>query len=169
MNNPRRETLVGGFVVVLGALFMAYASGGRAPSRNDDDSGYLVTARFNRTDGLGAGGAVRLGGIPVGTIIGQTLTDDFRAIVTMKVHAGVALPVDSAALIQSDGLLGSKYIELQPGGSEKMLAPDGRLTYTQGSIIVDDLLARILSQAKAKRAKATAKGVEGGDHEKKPD
>lgn len=185
MNTAKKETAVGAVVVVLGSLFLAYTSGGEADRKLDDESGYRVVAQFNRTDGLGTGGAVRLGGMPVGVIEKQVLTEDFHALVTMKIHTGVLLPKDTAALIHSDGLLGAKYIELQPGGEERMLAPDARLIYTQDAVIVDDLLARILSQAKIKRAQAAeekkaacpepaatgtiVEGVEGGEHEPKPD
>ena len=154
MIHSKKETLVGALVVVAGGLFIAYTTGSGAANRRGGEAGYRVTAQFNRTDGLGVGGAVRLAGLPVGSIVDQTLTDTFRTVVTLAIRSEIKLPKDSAALIQSDGLLGSKYIELQPGGSEQMIGPDERLAYTQDSLIVDDLLARILAQAKSRAAHA---------------
>jgi phospholipid/cholesterol/gamma-HCH transport system substrate-binding protein len=64
--------------------------------------------------------------------------------------------MDTAALIHTDGLLGSKYIELQPGGEDKLVKPGGAVIYTQDAVDIIDLLEKIVDQAKSKRAKLQA-------------
>jgi phospholipid/cholesterol/gamma-HCH transport system substrate-binding protein len=44
--------------------------------------------------------------------------------------------------ITSSGFLGSNYVAIQPGGSEKMIAQGGELTNTQGAVDVMGLIGR---------------------------
>lgn len=149
MNSRDRETLIGAFVVLAGALILAfsYGSAGRASV-----PGYDLVAHFNKADGIALGSDVRLSGVSVGKVVGQTLDDHFRAIVTMRMTQGVSVPTDSAALIHTDGLLGAKFIALQPGADETDLKPGEELRYSQDSMNLQDLLELIIAQAEAKRS-----------------
>lgn len=152
---PRRETAIG--AGVLGALLLAVALNAvSSDGRGDAATGYPLKAVFQRTDGLAVGAQVRLAGIPVGQVVEQVLDDRYRAHVTLAIDSGLELPEDSSAVIETDGLLGGKYIELQPGAAEEMLGPGGRIEYTQDAVVIEDLLARIVAQAKAKRQERPA-------------
>ena len=54
------------------------------------------------------------------------------------------MPEDSSAEIASDGLLGGKVLALVPGGSEKMLANNGRITITQSPASLEQLLGKFI-------------------------
>jgi phospholipid/cholesterol/gamma-HCH transport system substrate-binding protein len=153
MNARTREALTGAVILAAGFVFLAvtYSSSGRKVA-----AGYDVTATFNKTDGLAENAAVRMSGLVVGKVSGYRLDENYRAVVTMHVRPGLAVPLDSAALIHTDGLLGAKYIELQPGGEDKLVKPGGAMLYTQDSVDIVDLLEKIVDQAKSKRAKAQA-------------
>ncbi len=143
------EILIGALVVA-GLLFiigLLYSGSGR-----DVRTGYDVHARFQRLDGLSVGSEVRLSGIPVGRILSQELDEKFQAVVRLRIAADVQLPKDTAAAIHTDGLLGSKYIELQPGGDDAMIPPDGYILYVQNSVLVQDLLELIVAQLQTKGA-----------------
>lgn len=156
---PRRETVIG--AGVLGALVLALALNALGSGqRGAGDGGYAVQAVFHRTDGLTVGAQVRLAGLPVGQVVEQVLDARYRAHVTLRLNEGVQLPQDSSAIIETDGLLGAKYIELQPGADDDMLGPGGRIEYTQDSMMIEELLARVVAQAKARLAPASA-GAEG--------
>lgn len=146
---PRRETIIG--AGVLGALVLALALNATGGGQGTGTAGYDLQAVFNRTDGLAVGAPVRLSGMPVGQVVEQVLDDGYRAHVTLRINGGLQLPEDSSAVIETDGLLGGKYIELQPGADDDMLPPGGRIVYTQDSVVIEDLLARIVAQAKARR------------------
>ena len=51
------------------------------------------------------------------------------------------------SLIIADGLLGSNFIALEPGGDEETIPAGGEITFTQGSINVVDLLGRFIFSA----------------------
>lgn len=150
-----RQALIGALVLILVALFFvnAYSGERKATGRAD---GYLVSAVFPRVDGLAKGAEVRLGGIRIGEVTEMALTENMRAMVGMRLDDSVKVPTDSSAVILSSGLAGAKYIELDPGGEERMLTDGGRITHTQGSIIVEELMDLIIGQIRAKQSSQTA-------------
>lgn len=149
MISRERETVIGTCVVLVGAavLAFAYGAGGRAAV-----PGYDLVARFNKAEGVAVGSDVRLSGVTVGKVVGQGLDDRFRAVIKLRVDSAVQLPSDSDARVETDGLLGAKYIGLRPGGDEANLKPGDEIQFTQDSMNVQDLLELIIAQAKAKRA-----------------
>lgn len=145
-----RETMIGAVTLTVMALFL-WSNAADRDEVGEDAGGYRLEAVFQRTDGLNVGADVRVAGLSVGQVTGQRLDDAFRAHVTLRITGDVDIPMDSAAVIETDGLLGSKYIEIQPGGAEDMLENGQRIDYTQGSVVIEELLAKIVAQAKAKR------------------
>ena len=148
---PDRDALVGGAVVAFAALLLVLVYGRQMTA---SEGGYTLTARFGHAEGIAIGSSVRLSGVDVGKVVGETLDPQFRAVTTLQVAANLALPTDTAAVIQTDGLLGSKYIDLRPGAEEAVLKPGAEITYTQGSLVIEDLLEMIVNQARAKRGYA---------------
>ena len=147
------ETVMGGVVLIVAVGFIALAFQSGAAL---DPSGYQVTAEFDNASGLGPGSEVRMSGVKIGTVASQRLDPDtFFAVVTLDISDYIKLPRDTSARIIADGLLGSNFISLEPGGDEEMIAPGKDITFTQGSINVVDLLGRfIFSAAEAGSAKS---------------
>lgn len=140
MSRSLVETLLGAVVlaVAIGFVVFAYTRSGVATV-----SGYEVSAAFNRVDGIANGAAVRIGGIKVGSVIGRELEPEtYRAVLRMSIDETVALPTDSSAAVVSDGLLGGKFIDLQPGGEETLIADGGRIAYTQSSLLLEELIGK---------------------------
>lgn len=117
---------------------------------NAETTDYTVYATYNRTDGLEIGDKVRMAGIDIGHIENSVLDEDFRATLTFKIRKGVLIPDDSSASIVSSGIMGNKYIEIEPGGSEDFIEDGGEFSYTQDAIILEELIDRIISLGKAK-------------------
>ena len=140
MSRSLVETLLGAAVlaVAIGFVVFAYTRSGVATV-----SGYEVSAAFNRVDGIANGSDVRIGGIKVGSVIGRELEPEtYRAVLRMSIDETVALPADSSAAVVSDGLLGGKFIDLQPGGEETLIADGGRIAYTQSSLLLEELIGK---------------------------
>ncbi|HMA51183.1 MAG TPA: MlaD family protein, partial [Magnetospirillaceae bacterium] len=115
-------------------------------SSREKAEGYPLVARFDKAEGVALGTEVRLAGVTVGKVTDQKLDDNFRAVLTLRLADSVKLPADSNATVQTDSLLGAKFISLQPGGDDKNLQPGEEIAYTQGSLSLQDLLAMIISQ-----------------------
>lgn len=142
MSRSLVETLLGAAVIVVAALFIVFAYTRSSVATVD---GYLVSAKFTRVDGLLRGADVRVGGIKVGSVIEQTLdTNSFQAVVQMSIADHVKLPVDSSAAVVSDGLLGGKYIDIEPGGEDDVLKADSVITHTQSSFMIEQVVGKFI-------------------------
>lgn len=145
----RREVLVGTLALFVAVVLFALTALANRVDHRGDNAAARYTAEFARADGLNTGAPVRLAGMDVGTVGDVALDKNYRAILSLVLTKNIALPDDTAAIIETDGVFGSKYIELQPGGSEDMLKPGARIGFTQDAVIIEDLISKIVAQAKA--------------------
>ena len=146
---------VGLYVALVILLAIGYkALSSKAVEHADNGSYYALDARFGRTDGLLVGDHVRMAGVTIGRVVDAKLDDHFNAIMTLEIKEGINIPDDSSASIVSSGLMGSKYIEIEPGGAEDYLLPGGEFSYTQDAMVLEELLDRIVSIGKANRSPA---------------
>jgi phospholipid/cholesterol/gamma-HCH transport system substrate-binding protein len=136
------EVLTGAIVLIVAAGFLGYAL---AHSGRSGGSGYDLSANFDHIDGLGVGSDVRVAGVKVGTVTSEQIDPkSFEAVVNFTVRDDIRLPKDSAAIITSESLLGGKYVSLQPGGDDAALRPGERITITQGSVSIEELLGKFI-------------------------
>ncbi len=136
------EIATGAVVLVLAAGFLAYAvaHSGTAPL-----GGYPLHASFNSVAGLPVGADVRISGVRVGSVTAEALNpESFLAEVTFTVASDIKLPKDTSAAITSEGLLGSDYLSLDPGGDTATLPPGGRIAATQSAINIENLLGKFI-------------------------
>ncbi len=138
------ETIIGAIVVAVALLFIAFAY---MRTGSGSLSGYEIQARLPRVDGLGVGTDVRLSGIKIGSVLDLTL-DPKNYLVTlhMNIRDDIKIPDDSSLMVTSSGLLGSSYVSLTPGGSDKMLASGGMIQNSQGSVDLMGLIGRFATQ-----------------------
>jgi phospholipid/cholesterol/gamma-HCH transport system substrate-binding protein len=136
------ELSAGFIVLIVAAGFLAYAL---ATSGAASVPGYPLTAQFDRIDGISSGSDVRMAGVKVGTVIGTSIDPQtYLADVNFTVSNAIKLPTDSSAEISSDGLLGGKYLSLVPGGADAMIKSGGRVTITQSSVSLEELLGKFI-------------------------
>ncbi|MCD6035634.1 MAG: superfamily binding cassette transporter substrate binding protein [Rickettsiales bacterium] len=152
------ETLMGAVVltVAAGFVYIAYNSGNVQLA----SKGYELEALFERIDGLYPGSEVRVGGIKVGSVARQSLDTEgglYQARVVLSIDDTVKLPKDTSAAVVGDGLLGGKFVSLEPGNDEAMLAPGERIMQTQSSVNIETLIGKMIFG-----------GAEGEEKEKSP-
>jgi phospholipid/cholesterol/gamma-HCH transport system substrate-binding protein len=136
------ETVMGAVVLLIAGFFLifAYNSSNLRPI-----SGYEVKARFNSVEGLQEGGDVRIGGVKVGSVTGQSLdTKNYQAVVTLTLKPQVKLPTDSIASVTGDSLLGGKYIKIEPGSAKNMIPPGGEVKKTKDALVLEQVLGRMI-------------------------
>ena len=113
MNKRPMETIMGAVVLFVAAFFLYFAYN---VSNLQVVKGYEVHAKFLKVGGLNVGSDVRINGIKVGTVISQKLDNEtYDADIVMSIGSDVKLPVDSTAVIVGDGLIGDKFIKIEPG------------------------------------------------------
>lgn len=142
MKKSIAEIAMGAVVLAAAAGFLFYAVGHSGRTSGD---GYVLRAAFDRIDGLPQGADVRISGVKVGNVVSQELNyDTFQAVLTMRVDRRIKLPDDSSAEINSEGLLGGKFVALVPGGSERVLADGGTIRLTQSALNIEQLIGRFV-------------------------
>ena len=136
------ETVMGAVVLVVAALFLFFAY---STSQVRAVQGYQVIAQFDSVTGIRDGGDVRIAGVKVGSVVSATLDPKtFLADLRLSIDPAYKLPEDTTAKIVSAGLLGDKFIALDPGGSEQTIPPGGRIKITQSSVSLEDLIGQMM-------------------------
>ena len=142
MNKNVVETVLGAVVllVTVGFLFFAYKTTDLRPIE-----GYELKASFSQIDGLEVGSLVKVSGVRVGKVLGFSIDpNNYSAIVRMNVDSNIRLPLDTAAVIASSGLLGGKFMSLEPGADEEMLEDGDLIEYTQSVPSLEKLLGQVI-------------------------
>ena len=143
MKSSAIETLVGAAVIAAALLFFAFAY--RTAGYGGRSGGYLVIAQFNNFDGVSVGTDVRVAGIKVGSVVSQSLdAKSYQARIDMILQPQVQLADDTSAKVSSEGLLGAKFIALEPGGSDTKLADGSEISYTQGAVDMWSLISQAM-------------------------
>jgi phospholipid/cholesterol/gamma-HCH transport system substrate-binding protein len=149
------ESVMGAVVLIVAAVFVyfAYVTAGIGIA-----PGYTVSAKFFKIGGLSAGSDVQISGIRVGSVSDTRLDPvTFDAIITMSINEGVGLPEDTVASIDSQGILGGKYVRLEPGKSTTHIEPGGRITETQAYRSLEDQVGEIIFLATTPGGQQTEK------------
>jgi len=145
------ETVLGAVVILVAAIFVVFAM---QFSSNAGVKGYDLLAEFRAVDGLKVGDEVRMAGVKIGTVTQIGLkSDDYGAVVTMRLEPEALVSVDSTVSIHTDGLFGGKYMEILIGGDTVNLKPGQRFGFVQDSVIVEELIEKIVSYAEGSRKK----------------
>jgi len=132
-----------GIFVLIGLLCLGWMSVKLGRVDLLGSRGYLVSADFPSVGGLKAGSAVEIAGVEVGRVDRITL-QDYQAHVVMLIQPQVKLQDDSIASIKTKGLIGEKYIRLSPGGSDKLIPPNGRIREVEPPIDIEELLSKYI-------------------------
>lgn len=136
------ETILGLMVLVFVAVFLVFA-GSRVDSKKIN--GYRVVAGFSKIGGLTVGSDVRIAGIKVGAVTATKLDPvTYAADVWLNIDSSVQLPEDTKVSIADVGLMGDKYVRLDPGKSKTFVRPEGRLTQTQNYKSLEDNISEFI-------------------------
>ncbi len=149
MSKKSLHALVGAVIVTLGivSIILSQSSG-----RGSSSGGYELIGRFGATDGVSVGTKVLLVGIQIGEVTRQYYDREAqRAVLHFSIRPNINIPMDSVALIVSDGMLGGKYIKIQPGGELEMLRAGEAFEYVQDSIVFEEILEKVILNAEQRR------------------
>lgn len=148
------ETVLGAVVLVVAGTFLVFSY---KTANIKKVSGYEIYAEFSGIGGLAAGDDVQMSGVKVGTVTGVALNPaNYLARVSMSIDPNIKLPDDTTALISSESLLGGKYLALEPGSSEDILAAGGRVMFTQAPQNLEQLLGKFIFSMQGSKDGANA-------------
>ena len=142
--------LTSGIFLLLGvAALLWLATQATDYGRELGDERYSVTARFTNVADLKLRSPVKIGGVAVGMVESIALDPvTFEALVTLSIDTRFnEIPTDTSASILTSGVLGDRYVGLEPGGSFEYLADGDELIITQSAVVLEQLVSKYLFNA----------------------
>jgi len=142
MKKYAMETIVGIFVA-LGIATIGYMTVKLGHVSLFGDETYPIYAKFTSVSGLRAGNPVNMLGIEIGKVESLRMDqENLQAVVEMKIQKNVKVYDDAIASIKTEGLIGDKYVSIDPGGGGSVLEPGGIITQTQPAVDIADLVGK---------------------------
>ena len=136
------ELLVGLFMII-GITCLTYLSIKLGRMEIIGDKGYKLYAEFSEIGGLKNGASVEIAGVEVGRVRNISLSD-YQAKLELQINSGVKIQEDSIAAVKTKGLLGEKYIQISPGGDEKIIPPGGKIRETQPPLDLEKAIGNFI-------------------------
>ncbi len=167
MRKYTTEFWVGLFTLIslLIALYMVFRTG---DLRLERQPGYKVLVDFPDVAGLDVGDTVRVAGVEVGKVEAISLEDNVGRV-TLSIDHSVPLYEDATAQVKTYGLLGDRYISIDPGHAKlPRVRPGGTIHSSVSPKELDTLLAKLNEVAgDIKTVTTTLSNVLGGEEGEK--
>ena len=142
MKKYKMETMVGIFVVC-GLICVGYMTVKLGKLNWFSGDTYPLIAKFTTVTGLKAGNPVNILGIEVGRVERISMDqEDLRAVVEIRIWKDIKIYDDAIASIKTEGLIGDKYLSIDPGGGGDLLEPNGVITDTQAALDIESLISK---------------------------
>jgi phospholipid/cholesterol/gamma-HCH transport system substrate-binding protein len=147
------ETVVGGIVVLVAVVFLAfgYLSTSNVPNGS---SGVTYKAVFDSVDGISLNSEVKIGGVCVGAVSSIDFDEAYRVVVTLRVKKNINIPDDSSVAITSSGMMGDKFVAINPGVSESLLESGGTFIYAKSPLNLESIINKVIAAFLKKDEKA---------------
>ena len=136
--------LAAGFFLLLGIFALTFIS--IKLGRLDVIGGgmYTLYAEFEKGGGVKTGAAIEIAGVEVGRVKSIRLDKNYEAMLELAINDKVKIQEDAIASIKTKGLIGEKFVQISPGGSDKMLANGGRIRETESPIDIEDAISKYI-------------------------
>ena len=137
-----REARVGIFVL-LGLIVLTFFTFRVSKWGLIAEKGYRLTVDFDTASGLEPKSDVKMAGVPIGKVEEIELVGN-RARLVLRIHKGIRIPIDSVGSIQTQGLLGEKYVEILPGkDAQRNLPAGGQVANTLSPVNLDEMIRKL--------------------------
>lgn len=116
------------------------------------EEAYFVSARFVNVAELKGRAPVKIGGVTIGLVESITLDPTtFDAVVQLRIDQRYnEIPADTSAAILTSGVLGDRYVGLEPGGDVAVLQDGDEIFITQSAIVLEQLVSKFLFNTQGK-------------------
>jgi phospholipid/cholesterol/gamma-HCH transport system substrate-binding protein len=142
MKNSALEMAVGIFIII-GILCVGYLTIKLGKMELLGDEYYFLNARFDTVAGLKKGSQVELAGVQIGQVDGISLdTERMAALVKLKIKKGIEVSDDAIASVKTAGLIGDKYINITPGGSDEILQSGDMILETESPLDIEEMVSK---------------------------
>ena len=142
MKKYSKETVVG-ILVVIGLFCIGYMTVKLGNVGFFGDNSYSLFAKFNTVTGLREGNPVNMLGLEIGKVQKFTMDqENQQVLVEFKINKGIEIYDDAIASVKTEGLIGDKYVAVDPGGGGDLLANGDSITDTNSPTDIMDLVSK---------------------------
>ena len=142
MKKYHHETVAGLFVLV-GLICVGYLTVKLGNVHLWGSDSYPLYARFNSVSGLKIGNSIEMLGLEIGEIAGFTMDQEKSVVVAeLRIRKPIKVYDDAIASIKTAGLIGDKYVGIDPGGAGELLKPGGMITQTESPPDLGELIGK---------------------------
>jgi phospholipid/cholesterol/gamma-HCH transport system substrate-binding protein len=142
MKKYSKETVVGIFVVI-GFACIGYMTVNLGNVGFFGENTYSLYAKFNTVTGLRQGNPVNMLGLEIGRVQKFTMDQENQQVaVEFKINQGIEIFDDAIASVKTEGLIGDKYVAIDPGGGGDLLADGDSITDTNSPTDIMDLVSK---------------------------
>lgn len=144
MNKRKTEFYVGLFVII-GLLCTGYLFVVLGEVNFITDKRYPIHAFFTSVSGLKTGARVEIAGVEIGVVSNVSIDKErLLAKVDFRIDNNIKLSEDIIASVKTSGIIGQKYIDILPGGSDMMLEPGEEILLTESSLDIESLVRKFI-------------------------
>ncbi|MDJ0801664.1 MAG: MlaD family protein [Desulfobacterales bacterium] len=142
MKKYSHETIVGIFVV-LGIVLIYYMAISLGEVSLVGENNHTYYAPFSTVSGLRVGNSVEMIGMEIGRVADfQMDQDKLQAIVALEVDKDIKIYDDAIASIKTAGLIGDRFVQIDPGGGGDLLADGDTIIETESPIDLGELISK---------------------------
>lgn len=129
-----------GLFIIAGIICLGYLSIKLGRMEVLGSKGYEVYAMFSNSGGLKNGSSIMIAGVEVGRVKSISLKE-YQARIVLSLPEDLKIQEDAIASIKTKGLIGEKFVEITPGGSDRIIKPGGRIRETQPAVDFEQLIS----------------------------
>jgi len=147
--NYKVELASGVFLLIGIAALVWLATAATDFGQDIGDDTYTLSARFQDVADLRPGSPVKIGGVTIGKVESITLDPvSFEAVVSMSIATRYnEIPSDTGAAILTSGVLGDRYLGLEPGGAPDVLQDGDEMFITQSAFVLEQVIGKFIFSA----------------------
>ncbi|MBA3008696.1 MAG: outer membrane lipid asymmetry maintenance protein MlaD [Proteobacteria bacterium] len=144
MDKRKIELYVGMFVIA-GLISIGYLVISIGEFRYFSQDRYSVYGYFSSVSGLKDGARVEIAGVEIGNVSKISIDRErLLAKVVFSINREIELSEDSIASVKTSGIIGQKYIDISPGGSDDILGDGDKIDNTESSLNIESLVRKFI-------------------------
>ena len=137
------ETILGTLVILFSIYAFYIYLDANKEMENEENS--VISANFLKVGGIIVGNDVKLRGIKIGIVSNVFLDNDYQARVEMVIDSNIKLPKNSEISVQSEGILGNKYLSIIPGDkTNEYIENNGFIEKVKDYESIEDQVSKII-------------------------
>lgn len=144
MEKRKLEFYVGLFVII-GLISVGYLITVIGEFSLFPQNRYSVYGYFSSASGLKPGARVEIAGVEIGIVSKISIDlEQLSAKVVFSIDKKMELSEDCIASVRTSGIIGEKYIDISPGGSDVILKGGDEIYNTESSLNIESLVRKLI-------------------------